>query len=174
MVDATTNQFQDLMWLKKYNLVSLSQLNTVNNTDTAIDLNLNIYHLIRSALQHGSNMWQIFSNQQRPIQWRQGNLKNESDTRCKSNNQKWFDHRFNDSIQMSQWPVHIKQILLLTKIIKDVLSYSKGVQKKVRKRWNWKWGTYHFLSMKKKWKKMVMKDWKSSRVYFWFLKAMGF
>ena len=123
MVDATTNQFQDLMWLKKYNLVSLSQLNTVNNTDTAIDLNLNIYHLIRSALQHGSNMWQIFSNQQRPIQWRQGNLKNESDTRCKSNNQKWFDHRFNDSIQMTQWPVHIKLILLLTKIITDVLSY---------------------------------------------------
>ena len=130
MVDATTNQFQDLMWLKKYNLVSLSQLNTVNNTDTAIDLNLNIYHLIRSAVQHGSNMWQIFSNQQRPIQWRQGNLKNESDTRCKSNNQKWFDHRFNDSIQMSKWPVHIKLILLLTKIIKDILSYSKGVQKK--------------------------------------------
>ena len=31
---------------------------------------------------------------------------------------------------MSQWPVHIKLILLLTKIIKDVLSYSKGVQKK--------------------------------------------
>ena len=82
--------------------------------------------LIRSALQHGSNMWQIFSNQQRTIQWRKGNLKNESDTRCKSNNQKWFDHRFNNSIQMSQWPVHIKLILLLTKIIKDVWSYSKG------------------------------------------------
>ena len=31
---------------------------------------------------------------------------------------------------MSQWPVHIKLILLLAKIIKDVLSYSKGVQKK--------------------------------------------
>ena len=43
---------------------------------------------------------------------------------------KGFDHRFNDSIQMSQWPVHIKLTLLLTKIIKDVLSYSKGVQKK--------------------------------------------
>ena len=58
------------------------------------------------------------------------NEERESDTTCKSNNQKWFDHRFNDSIQMSQWPVHIKLILLLTKIIKDVLSYSKGVQKK--------------------------------------------
>ena len=31
---------------------------------------------------------------------------------------------------MSPWPVHIKLILLLTKIIKDVSSYSKGVQKK--------------------------------------------
>ena len=31
---------------------------------------------------------------------------------------------------MSQWPVHIKLTLLLTKIIKDVSSYSKGVQKK--------------------------------------------
>ena len=31
---------------------------------------------------------------------------------------------------MSQWPVHIKLILLLTKIIKDVLSYSKCVQTK--------------------------------------------
>ena len=31
---------------KKYNLVSLSQLNTVNNTDTVIDLNLNTNHLI--------------------------------------------------------------------------------------------------------------------------------
>ena len=31
---------------------------------------------------------------------------------------------------MSLWPVHIKLILLLTKIIKDALSYSKGVQKK--------------------------------------------
>ena len=31
---------------------------------------------------------------------------------------------------MSQSPVHIKLILLLTKIIKDVSSYSKGVQKK--------------------------------------------
>ena len=31
---------------------------------------------------------------------------------------------------MSQWPVHIKLILLLTKIIKDVSSYSKGVPKK--------------------------------------------
>ena len=31
---------------------------------------------------------------------------------------------------MSQWPVHIKLILLFTKIIKDVSSYSKGVQKK--------------------------------------------
>ena len=61
---------------------------------------------------------------------KKGNLKNESDTRCQSNNQKWFDHGFNNSIQMSQWPVHIKLILLLTKIIKDVLSYSKGVQKK--------------------------------------------
>ena len=30
---------------------------------------------------------------------------------------------------MSQWPVHIKLIPLLTKIIKDVSSYSKGVQK---------------------------------------------
>ena len=40
-------------------------------------------------------------------------------------NQNGLDHRFNDSIHMSQWPVHIK----LTKIIKDVLSYSKGVQK---------------------------------------------
>ena len=130
MVDTTTNQFRDIMWLKKYNLVSLSQLNTVNNTDTVIDLTLNINHLIRSPLQHGSNMWQTFSNKERTIQWRKGNLKNESDTRCQSNNQKWFDHRFNDSIQMSQWPVHIKLILLLTKIIKDVLSYSKGVQTK--------------------------------------------
>ena len=31
---------------KKYKLVSLSQLNTVNNTDTVIDLNLNTNHLI--------------------------------------------------------------------------------------------------------------------------------
>ena len=31
---------------------------------------------------------------------------------------------------MSQWPVHIKLILLVTKIIKDVLHYSKGVQKR--------------------------------------------
>ena len=44
-------------------------------------------------------------------------------------NQKGFDHRLNGSIHMSQWPVHIKLILLLTKIIKDDLSYSKGVQK---------------------------------------------
>ena len=29
-----------------------------------------------------------------------------------------------------QWPVDIKLILLLTKIIKDVLSYGKGVHKK--------------------------------------------
>ena len=29
-----------------------------------------------------------------------------------------------------QWPVHIKLIPLLTKIIKNILSYSKGVQKK--------------------------------------------
>ena len=39
---------------------------------------------------------------------KKGNLKNESDTRCQSNNQKWFDQGFNNSIQMSQWPVHIK------------------------------------------------------------------
>ena len=58
------------------------------------------------------------------------NLKNESDTRCQSNNQKWFDQRFNNSIQMSQWPVYIKLIPLLTKIIKNILSYSKGGQKK--------------------------------------------
>ena len=44
-------------------------------------------------------------------------------------NQKGLDHRFNDSIHMSQWPFHIKLTLLLTKIIKDLLSYSKGVQK---------------------------------------------
>ena len=31
---------------KKYNLVSLSQLDAVNNTDTVIDLNLNTNHLI--------------------------------------------------------------------------------------------------------------------------------
>ena len=31
---------------EKYNLVSLGQLNTVNNTDTVIDLNLNTNHLI--------------------------------------------------------------------------------------------------------------------------------
>ena len=31
---------------KIYNLVSMSQLNTVNNTDTVIDLNLNTNHLI--------------------------------------------------------------------------------------------------------------------------------
>ena len=31
---------------EKCNLVSLSQLNTVNNTDTVIDLNLNTNHLI--------------------------------------------------------------------------------------------------------------------------------
>ena len=31
---------------KKYNLVSLSQLNTVNNTDTVIYLKLNTNHLI--------------------------------------------------------------------------------------------------------------------------------
>ena len=35
-----------LMCQKKYNLVSLSQLNTVNITDTVIDLNLNTNHLI--------------------------------------------------------------------------------------------------------------------------------
>ena len=93
---------------------------------TVIDLSLNINHFIRSALQHGSDMLQIFSNQERTIQWRKGNLKNESDTRCRSNNQKWFDHGFNNSIQMSKCPVHIKLILLLTKIIKDVWSYSKG------------------------------------------------
>ena len=58
------------------------------------------------------------------------NLKNESDTRCQSNNQKWFDQRFNNSIQMSQWLVYIKLIPLLTKIIKNILSYSKGGQKK--------------------------------------------
>ena len=150
MVDATTNQFQDLMWLKKYNLVSLSQLNTVNNTDTVIDLTLNINHLIRSPLQHGSNMWQIFSNKERTIQWRKGNLKNESDTRCQSNNQKWFDHGFNNSIQMSQWPVHIKLILLLTKIIKGVQtkSVTDGIENEERtifsawrkneKRWPWR------------------------------------
>ena len=32
-----------------------------------------------------------------------------------------------------QWPVDIKLILLLTKIIKDVLSYGKGVHKKAVK-----------------------------------------
>ena len=150
MVDTTTNHFRDIMWLKKYNLVSLSQLNTVNNTDTVIDLTLNINHLIRSPLQHGSNMWQIFSNKERTIQWRKGNLKNESDTRCQSNNQKWFDHRFNDSIQMSQWPVHIKLILLLTKIIKGVQtkSVTDGIENEERtifsawrkneKRWPWR------------------------------------
>ena len=42
----TTNQFQDLMCQKKYNLVSLSQSNTVNNKDTVIDMNLNTNHLI--------------------------------------------------------------------------------------------------------------------------------
>ena len=31
---------------EKYNLVSLGQLNTVNNTDTVTDLNLNTNHLI--------------------------------------------------------------------------------------------------------------------------------
>ena len=31
---------------EKYSLVSLSQLSTVNNTDTVIDLNLNTNHLI--------------------------------------------------------------------------------------------------------------------------------
>ena len=31
---------------KRYNLVSLSRLNTVNNTDTVTDLNLNTNHLI--------------------------------------------------------------------------------------------------------------------------------
>ena len=41
IADVTTNQFQ-----KKYNLVSLSQLNTVNNTDTVIYLKLNTNHLI--------------------------------------------------------------------------------------------------------------------------------
>ena len=150
MVDTTTNHFRDIMWLKKYNLVSLSQLNTVNNTDTVIDLTLNINHLIRSPLQHGSNMWQIFSNKERTIQWRKGNLKNESDTRCQSNNQKWFDHRFHDSIQMSQWPVHIKLILLLTKIIKGVQtkSVTDGIENEERtifsawrkneKRWPWR------------------------------------
>ena len=150
MVDTTTNHFRDIMWLKKYNLVSLSQLNTVNNTDTVIDLTLNINHLIRSPLQHGSNMWQIFSNKERTIQWRKGNLKNESDTRCQSNNQKWFDHGFNNSIQMSQWPVHIKLILLLTKIIKGVQtkSVTDGIENEERtifsawrkneKRWPWR------------------------------------
>ena len=42
--------------------------------------------------------------------FKKDNLKNESDTRCQSNNQKWFDQRFNNSIQMSQWPVYIKLI----------------------------------------------------------------
>ena len=42
---------------------------------TVIDLSLNVNHLIRSAIQHGSNMLQIFSNQERTIQWRTGNLK---------------------------------------------------------------------------------------------------
>ena len=40
------NQFQDLMCKKKYKLVSLNQLNRVNNTDTVIDLNLSKNHLI--------------------------------------------------------------------------------------------------------------------------------
>ena len=39
---------------KKYNLVSLSQLNTLNNTDTVIDLNLH-KTFDRSALQHWTN-----------------------------------------------------------------------------------------------------------------------
>ena len=38
---------------KKYNLVSLSQLNTLNNTDTVIDLNLNTKHLIDQPFSIG-------------------------------------------------------------------------------------------------------------------------
>ena len=46
IADVTTNQFHDIMCQKKYNLVSLSQLNTVSNTDTVINLKLNTNHLI--------------------------------------------------------------------------------------------------------------------------------
>ena len=46
IVDVTTNQFLDLIFQKKFNLVSLGQVNTVNHTDTVIDLNLITNHLI--------------------------------------------------------------------------------------------------------------------------------
>ena len=109
---------------------TISQLNTVNNTDTVIDLklNTNLFILIDQPFSM-DKIHNKYSAIKKTIQRRKGNLKNEAETRCQSNNQNCFDHRFNDSIQMSQWRVQIKLILLLTKIIKDVSSYSKGVQK---------------------------------------------
>ena len=93
VVDATTNQFQDLMCQKKYNLVSMSQLNTVNNTDTVIDLNLNPLHLIDQSFSMDQIRDKYSAIKKRTNQWRKGNLKNEAETRCQSNTQKWFDHR---------------------------------------------------------------------------------
>ena len=51
---------------------------------------------------------------------------------------------------------------------------SKGVQKKTVKDGIENEELTIFSVWRKKWKKMAMKDWKSSPVYFWFLKAMGF
>ena len=78
---------------KIYNLVLMSQLNTVNNTDTVIDLNLNPLHLIDQPFSMDQIRDKYSAIKKRTNQWRKGNLKNEAETRCQSNTQKWFDHR---------------------------------------------------------------------------------
>ena len=149
VVDMSTNQFQDQPLslgestsvlqpkpcVTNTILSQANSTNTVNNTDTLTDLNLNTNHLIDQpfSLDQIHDRCSVIKKnlfiEDKEIK------KIEAETRGQSNNQKWFNHRFGriTASKCHRVACPHKANTSPTKIIKDVLRYTQGVQ---TKRWN--------------------------------------
>ena len=149
VVDMTTNQFQDQPLslgestsvlqpkpcVTNTILSQVNSTNTVNNTDTLTDLNLNTNHLIDQpfSLDQIHDRCSVIKKnlfiEDKEIK------KIEAETRGQSNNQKWFNHRFGriTASKCHRVACPHKANTSPTKIIKDVLRYTQGVQTKAMK-----------------------------------------
>ena len=151
VVDMTTNQFQDqslslgestsVLQPKPYVtntiLSQANSTNTVNNTDTLTDLNLETNHVVDQPF----SLDQILDRcsvikKNLFIEDEEIKKKIEAETRGQSNNQKWFNHRFGRITASKCHTVACphKANTSPAKIIKDVLRYTQlSVQTKAMK-----------------------------------------
>ena len=126
----STSVLQPKPCVTNTNFSQANSTNTVNNTDSVVDLNAN--PLLDQPLSLDEIRDRCSAIKKKLFIGENEIEKIEAETRGQSNNQKWFDYRFGRITASKCYRVACphKANTSPTKIIKDVLNYNQGVQTK--------------------------------------------